>query len=253
MRGVWIHQHHRVPRRGDEEPAACLAECVHARAASSTPPVAHGSVGGGGAACSQIAVRCAGFHSARSHRPRRQRVAAPDDSQPHRREGPVLRAANPDGSARRAPSAGRGTQRCPAGALHGAEHRALVREAHLAFRGVHVDVERIRRDVDGDDAVAVAAAGDEPAIRLVDGGEQRAVVHQPVVDDEHEPIARRAVRVRRSDKAADRDRCRRIDVEQIALRPHADDRAHRVAKRSTGGPQHHAAVIGAGERTPRDA
>ena len=71
----------------------------------------------------------------------------------------------------------RGAQRCPARTLHRAEDRALVAESHLSFGGVHVDVERLRRDLDGDDAVAVASAGDEPAIRLVDGGEQRPVVH----------------------------------------------------------------------------
>ena len=41
---------------------------------------------------------------------------------------------------------------------------------------------------------------------------------------------------------------RTIDIEQFALRPRADDGAHGVPERTAGGAQHHAAVVGAGER-----
>ena len=91
---------------------------------------------------------------------------------------------------------GRRAESRPAGALHRAEDGALVAEAHLPLGGVHVDVDSCPRHLHDHDPVPVATSGNQPSVRLVDRGEQRSIVHEALVDDEHEAAARCPVRVR---------------------------------------------------------
>ncbi len=84
---------------------------------------------------------------------------------------------------------GSGAEGGPARTLDGAEDSALIAEADLALGGMHVDIEGLRRHVDAHDAIPMTPARDEPAIRLVDGGEQRPVVHAASIDDEDQPGA----------------------------------------------------------------
>ena len=114
--------------------------------------------------------------------------------------------ANPNGAWPSAPSAGAERNaaqhaRCTAPKT---ARSSLNRTSRLA--GCTLTSRVSAGDLHGDDAVAVASAGDQPPVRLVDGREQRAVVHQAVVHDEHQAgcatrgarAARRLRRRRRS-------------------------------------------------------
>ncbi len=128
---------------------------------------------------------------------------------------------------------GRTLQRMPAGALDGREHLALVAEAHLALGRVHVDVDLEGIELDADHAERVAAGGHQAPVRLGDGGEQRAVVHAPAVDDHDQAVAVAAVAPRLADRAADVDVTLGGNSEELR-RLGAEHRAQRVVETTAG-------------------
>src|ERR1700680_1678233 len=112
---------------------------------------------------------------------------------------------------------------------------------------MHVDVDGLRSHHNADHAEAVASSRNQSSVRLVDGGEERAVVHSTAIDDEDHSVSRGAMRVWRGDRAADADSAGGLDVEQVSLGTCSDRASNGVAQRSAGGAGGEGPVVPAGE------
>src|SRR5438132_6575400 len=118
---------------------------------------------------------------------------------------------------------GAGAKRAPTRPLQRCEDSALVAEAHLALRRVHVHVNSGRVDVEARDPEGVTTRWDEAAIRFVDGELQRSMLNATSVDHEDQSGAGGSMCMRPADRSSVGYVSAHSPFDKVRRRPRAEE------------------------------